>query len=96
MDGINVFWANVGIGDAGSVLDASLEHWNHVLSINLTGMFLTAKHAVPHLIAAGGGLLILTSSTGVLTGTRGVVSAMSAKGGVLGLVRQMSADFVRA
>jgi NAD(P)-dependent dehydrogenase (short-subunit alcohol dehydrogenase family) len=94
MGGIDVCWANAGTGDSGSAVDAPLEHWNHVLSINLTGMFLTAKHALPHMLSAGAGSLILTSSSGVLSGTKGVASAMAAKGGVLGLVRQMSADYV--
>ncbi|MCK9542584.1 MAG: SDR family oxidoreductase [Novosphingobium sp.] len=94
MGGVDVCWANAGTGDHGSVVDASLEHFNRVLSINLTGMFLTAKYAIPRMIEAGGGSMILTSSSGVLSATQNVASAMSAKGGVLGLVRQMSADFV--
>lgn len=94
MGGIDACWANAGTGDSGTVIDAPLDHWEHVLSINLTGMFLTAKHAMPHLLAAGGGSMILTSSSGVLAGTPGVASAMAAKGGVLGLVRQMAADFL--
>lgn len=94
MGGIDVCWANAGTGDSGSAVDAPVEHWNRVIGINLTGMFLTSKHAIPHMIAAGGGSLMLTSSSGVLSGTPGVASAMAAKGGVLGLVRQMAAEYV--
>ena len=93
MGGIDVCWANAGTGDSGNVVDTPLEHWEMVLRINLTGMFLTAKHAVPHMIEAGGRSLMLTSSAGVLSGVAGVVSNMSAKGGVLGLVRNMAADY---
>lgn len=94
MGGIDICWGNAGTGDSGTAIDTPLEHWERIISINLTGMFLTAKHALPHMIEAGGGSLILTSSSGVMAGTRNVVSNMSAKGGVLGLVRQLSADFV--
>jgi NAD(P)-dependent dehydrogenase (short-subunit alcohol dehydrogenase family) len=92
--GIDVCWANAGGGDHGTVVTTPLEHWEKVLRLNLTGMFLTAKYVVPHLVEAGGGSLIFTSSSGVLGSTPGVVSNMSAKGGVLGLTRQVAADFL--
>ena len=42
---------NAGIAQAhgAAVTELSLERWNRVLAVNLTGMFLTAKHAAPHL-----------------------------------------------
>lgn len=94
MGGIDICWGNAGTGDSGTAIDTPLDHWERIISVNLTGMFLTAKHALPHMIEAGGGSLILTSSSGVMAATRNVVSNMSAKGGVLGLVRQLSADYV--
>jgi NAD(P)-dependent dehydrogenase (short-subunit alcohol dehydrogenase family) len=94
MGGVDVCWANAGTGDQGTVLSTSLDHWNRILQVNLTGMFLTAKHVLPHLVEAGGGSLMFTSSSGVLTGTPGVASNMAAKGGVLGMTRQIAADFV--
>jgi len=93
--GIDACWANAGTGDGGTVVTTPMEHWNTILDINLTGMFRTAKYVVPHMVAAGGGSLIFTSSSGVLAGTPGVVSNMAAKGGVLGLTRQIAADFLR-
>jgi len=92
--GIDVCWANAGSGDHGTVVTTPLEHWEKVLRLNLTGMFLTAKYVVPHMIEAGGGSLIFTSSSGVLGSTPGVVSNMSAKGGVLGMTRQVATDFL--
>lgn len=92
--GLDVCWANAGSGDHGTVVTTPLEHWEKILRLNLTGMFLTAKYVIPHMVAAGGGSLMFTSSSGVLGSTPGVVSNMSAKGGVLGLTRQISADFL--
>lgn len=94
MGGIDVCWANAGSGDGGNVVETSLDHWERILRLNLTGMFLTAKHVIPHMLEAGGGSLMFTSSSGVLGATPGVVSNMSAKGGVLGLTRQLSAEYV--
>lgn len=91
--GIDVCWSNAGTGDGGTVESTPLEHWEMIHRINLTGMFLMAKHVIPHMLTAGGGSLILTSSSGVLSATPGVVSNMAAKGGVLGLTRQISADY---
>jgi NAD(P)-dependent dehydrogenase (short-subunit alcohol dehydrogenase family) len=93
--GIDACWANAGSGDHGTVVTTPLDHWEWVLRLNLTGMFLTAKYVVPHMVEAGGGSLIFTSSSGVLSGTPGVASNMSAKGGILGLTRQISADFLK-
>ena len=93
MGGVDVCWANAGTGDIGTVLTTTLEHWDRILRINLTGMFLTAKYVLPHMIEAGGGSLIFTSSRGVLRGTPNVCSNMAAKGGVLGLTRQIATDF---
>jgi NAD(P)-dependent dehydrogenase (short-subunit alcohol dehydrogenase family) len=92
--GLDACWANAGTGDHGTAVSTPLDHWERILRINLTGMFLTAKYALPHLIEAGGGSMIFTSSSGVLGSTPGVVSNMSAKGGVLGLTRQIATDFL--
>ncbi|MCU1651389.1 MAG: short-chain dehydrogenase/reductase, partial [Pseudonocardia sp.] len=70
---LDIMWANAGIvsrGGVPSVLggehvefqDFTLEDWNKVVAVNLTGPFLCAKHAVPALRANGGGVILVTSS----------------------------------
>jgi len=39
---------NVGIGIGGGPVELSEEDWDKVLATNLTGMFLTCKHVLPH------------------------------------------------
>lgn len=95
LGGIDVCWANAGSGGEGTVVSTPLDRWKAVLDLNLTGMFLTARHVVPHMLAAGGGSLIFTSSSGVMSGTPNVASNMAAKGGVLGLTRQIATDFLK-
>ncbi len=46
-----------------TVANMPLETWQEVVDVNLTGMFLVAKHAIPHMQAAGGGQFINISST---------------------------------
>jgi NAD(P)-dependent dehydrogenase (short-subunit alcohol dehydrogenase family) len=47
---------------AGSPVDVDLGTWDHVMAVNLHATFLTARHAIPHLAAAGGGSIINISS----------------------------------
>ncbi|MCU0260157.1 MAG: SDR family oxidoreductase [Ilumatobacteraceae bacterium] len=54
--------ANAGTGAGAPFHLTSLDDWNAVLATNVTGAFLTMKHAVPHLAANGGGSIVATSS----------------------------------
>jgi NAD(P)-dependent dehydrogenase (short-subunit alcohol dehydrogenase family) len=59
--------ANAGISDAGPIAELSLERWRHVLSVNLDGVFLTLKCAMPLIKAGGrgGAIVVVSSVTGV-------------------------------
>src|SRR5690349_8010390 len=59
---LDICFANAGIGGGGLVADLPEETFDRVIGVNLKGAFLCAKHAVPHLLAAGGGALIFTAS----------------------------------
>src|SRR5687767_483951 len=66
--GLHVIFANAGInGMQCPIEEMTLEEWRATLDTNLTGTFLTVKHAVPHLRAAGGGSVVITAS---VNGTR--------------------------
>ncbi|NED60928.1 SDR family NAD(P)-dependent oxidoreductase, partial [Streptomyces sp. SID10244] len=56
----------------------------------LTGVWQTCKAAAPHLIEQGGGAMILTSSIAGLRGLSGVAHYVSAKHGVVGLMRSLA------
>ncbi len=63
-----------------------------MIDINLTGVWHTAKAAVPHLIAAGGGALVLTFSAAGLKAYAGVGHDVVAKHGVVGPVRTLTLE----
>jgi (+)-trans-carveol dehydrogenase len=90
---LDIVSANAGIlshGTADSLTDTS---WQDMIDINLTGVWHTAKSAVPHLIAGGrGGSIILTSSGVVMKGTPNFAHYVSAKHGIVGLVRTMARE----
>jgi NAD(P)-dependent dehydrogenase (short-subunit alcohol dehydrogenase family) len=65
--------------------------WQDMVDVNLTGVFHTAKVAVPRLIEQGeGGAMVFTSSIGGLKGIQHVAHYVSAKHGIVGLMRTMS------
>lgn len=103
---LDIMWANAGIvsrGGVPSVLggehlefqDLPVEDWNNVLSVNLTGPFLCAKHAVPALRDNGGGVILVTSSAASFVAYHSIAAYSATKAGVNGMVRGLSLDLGR-
>jgi 3-oxoacyl-[acyl-carrier protein] reductase len=67
------------------IRNITLEDWQRVIGINLTGGFLTARAASRAMIPAGAGTIILVGSPAGVTGPSGSISYGSSKGGVNGL-----------
>jgi NAD(P)-dependent dehydrogenase (short-subunit alcohol dehydrogenase family) len=62
---VDILFANAGINGAWAPVDEiTIEEWNEVLSINLSGTFLAVKYAVPHLKQQGGSIIINSSING--------------------------------
>lgn len=59
---INVLHNNVGIVVAGGVVDLPEEEWDRVFAVNLKSCYLAMKHAIPQMIAGGGGSIVNVSS----------------------------------
>jgi SDR family mycofactocin-dependent oxidoreductase len=91
---LDIVLANAGLAADGAAMDAMDEqHWRDSLDVNLTGVWLTAKVAIPHLIAGGrGGAMVLTSSVGGLKAHPGIGNYVSAKHGVVGLMRTLAVE----
>jgi NAD(P)-dependent dehydrogenase (short-subunit alcohol dehydrogenase family) len=79
----------------GSVPETSPEDWARALAINLTGPFLVAHHAIPGIIEAGGGSLVIIGSTLSITGSNGWAPYAVAKHGLIGLARCIALDHAR-
>jgi NAD(P)-dependent dehydrogenase (short-subunit alcohol dehydrogenase family) len=71
------------------------EIWHQVLDVNLKGVFLGCKFAVPAIIAAGGGSIINTSSLAGLLGVGNVHAYTAAKGGVISLTRAVAMSYAK-
>jgi NAD(P)-dependent dehydrogenase (short-subunit alcohol dehydrogenase family) len=77
----------------GRITELELEDWNRVLAVCLTGSFLCAKYAIPPMIASGGGVILNISSVHALVAYTGFPAYDTAKAGLLGLTRQIAADY---
>lgn len=74
--------------------ELSLERWNQVVAVNLTGTFLCCKAALPHLLASKGNI-VNTSSTSALAGLPYGVAYGATKGGVLALTRALAVEYAK-
>jgi NAD(P)-dependent dehydrogenase (short-subunit alcohol dehydrogenase family) len=95
--GLDVLVGNAAVQLAGQDAPADrleLEIWQRTIEINLTGMFLFAKHGIRALLRSGGGAVVLTCSpTGLYGCAPGYDAYSASKAGVAGLVRVMAADY---
>lgn len=86
---------NVGVARYGTVDQLSLEDWDETFRVNLTSQFLSAKHAIPRLRAAGRGVIINTASV-LGHGSQKTTPAYStSKAAVMGLTRSVAVDHAR-
>ena len=84
---------NVGIGGGeGSILDCTEETFDRIIAVDLKAVWLGMKHALPYLLAAGGGSIITTASVSAFMGMPGQGAYGSAKGGVVQLTRVCAID----
>lgn len=87
---LSIVVANAGTGSAGPFHSTSLDDWNSVLATNLTGAFLTMKHAVGHLAANGGGAIVAMSSIAAVSTHRYMTPYTVSKAGLEMLVMQVA------
>jgi len=93
---IDILYNNAGIeGPIARTADLSEEDWDRVVAVDLKGVFLGSKYAIPEMIRGGGGVIINTASTSALIATRNMPAYCAAKGGVVSLARTMAVEYAR-
>jgi (+)-trans-carveol dehydrogenase len=96
---LDIVAANAGIASYGRAEDLAEETWQDMIDVNLTGVWHTCKAAIPHLRASGGGSIVITSSTAGLKGLQNLAHYVSAKHGLVGLMRtlanELAPDLIR-
>ena len=93
---VHILFNNVGVLGRGSVVDVEGEEWDRVMDVNLKGMMLTSKYAIPGMIDAGGGSIInMSSIDGLRGGGFGQMAYSVSKGGVTALTTSLAVQHGR-
>jgi NAD(P)-dependent dehydrogenase (short-subunit alcohol dehydrogenase family) len=88
---LDILCNNAGIMDMMTpAADVSMELWERVISVNLTGPFLACRAAIPRMIAQGGGSIVNTASEAGLRGGAAGTPYTASKHGVIGLTRSIA------
>jgi NAD(P)-dependent dehydrogenase (short-subunit alcohol dehydrogenase family) len=96
LGGLNIVYNNAGIeGNSDFLAQLKEEDFDRVIAINLRGVWLGMKYALPHLIKAGGGSILNTASIAGLVGIRAAAGYCAAKAGVIALTRVAALEYGR-
>jgi len=93
--GLDVLYNNAAIIAYGrKVAELRAEDWDRTIAVNLRGPFLCAKHALPHLVRRGGGVIINVSSHGAFQASpTGIADYAVAKGGLVTLTYYLASEY---
>jgi NAD(P)-dependent dehydrogenase (short-subunit alcohol dehydrogenase family) len=89
---LDILVNNAGIGLVGSIEETELSDFQRLFRVNVDGLFLMSKHAMPLLIAAHGSMVNLGSVAGVV-GVKRRFAYCATKGAVVALTRQLAVDY---
>ncbi len=88
--GLHILVNNAGIAEGGSIEDTDLKTWRRVHAIDLDGVFLGCKLALPHIHAAGGGSIVNISSIAGIVAGHNMAAYNSAKAAVRHLTKSVA------
>ncbi len=89
---LDVMVANAGIGIMSPIATMTLADWQKQQAINLDGVFLSIKNAIPAMKRVGGGSIVLMSSVAGLRGAPGLAAYSATKGGVRLLAKSVALE----
>ena len=90
---LHVVVHSAGIQRYGSVLTTNLDTWRETLGVHVDGCFHVVRSALPHLIAAGGGSIVIVGSVQSMTAVANSAAYVTAKHALAGLTRSIALDF---
>ena len=95
LGGLDTLVLSAGTFTRGRLHELTLHDWEWVMRVNLTGMFLCARAAIPHMLQGGGGSVVTVGSVSSLVSGRGSSSAAYkvSKAGVLQLARTIAVEY---
>jgi meso-butanediol dehydrogenase / (S,S)-butanediol dehydrogenase / diacetyl reductase len=93
MGGITTLFNNAGIGNQSPLHKWDPAEWNRIVGVNLTGVYLGFRAAVPHIQAAGGGSIVSTASISGVRPAAGEAPYAAAKAGVAAITASAALEY---
>jgi 2-keto-3-deoxy-L-fuconate dehydrogenase len=90
---IDILCNNAGIGSVHDVLGCSLEEWERLFAVNVRGVFLGIKAALPSMLERGHGVIVNTASVAGMMGLRDRAAYCATKGAVISLTQQVAVQY---
>jgi NAD(P)-dependent dehydrogenase (short-subunit alcohol dehydrogenase family) len=90
--GVDVLVNSAGVQRYGTVVETEEEVWDEVLNVNLKGIYLASKYAIPEMKQRGAGAIVNVSSVQAFASQTGVAAYTASKGGINALTRAMALD----
>jgi NAD(P)-dependent dehydrogenase (short-subunit alcohol dehydrogenase family) len=90
--GVDVLVNCAGIQRFGNAVETTLDDWNEVMQVNVTGAFLASRHAIPLMRKRGGGAVVNVASIHARVTAGGRVAYVTSKTALMGLTRALSLD----
>jgi len=95
--GVDVLLANAGIeGDVAPLVQYDEARFDQVIGVNVKGVFLGIKSAVPPMMERGGGSIVITSSVAGVKGSAGIGPYCASKHAVIGLMKSAAQEYAGA
>jgi NAD(P)-dependent dehydrogenase (short-subunit alcohol dehydrogenase family) len=92
----DIVYNNAGIeGESAFMAQLGEDAFDRVIAVNLRGVWLGMKYALPHMVKKGGGSIINTASVAGLVAIRGATAYCAAKAGVIALTRVAALEYGR-
>ncbi len=95
LGGLSALCNVAGILHAKHTHEVTLEKWNQVLAVNLTGTFLTCREALPQLVLGGGGAIVNTASSAALGGHPWMAAYAASKGGIISFTKTLAIEYAK-
>jgi 2-hydroxycyclohexanecarboxyl-CoA dehydrogenase len=92
---VSVLVTSAGIAPFEAFSEISLESWNRVIAVNLTGTFHCVQVAIPDMVDAGWGRIVTISSSSAQSGAPRMGHYAASKGGVIALTRTLAREYGR-
>jgi NAD(P)-dependent dehydrogenase (short-subunit alcohol dehydrogenase family) len=90
---LDVLCNNAGIGSTADAVSCTVDEWDRLFAVNVRGVFLGTKHALPHMLEHGRGAIVNTASVAGLVGLRDRAAYCATKGAVISFTKQVAVQY---